>query len=779
MPLESAPSFLARLADPDVSTRQLALIELEWISASDAAAGEELFEAIVSKVRDPDPTVRSLAVARLEDLGDARAVPALVTALEDEDEKVRETALTALREFRTEAGAAALLPSIAHPKAQVREAVIIALREHRDPRAVEPLLRATADEDPRVRREAVVTLAYLRRPESVSALRERLRDPEASVRRVAIGALDFFNAPVLVPDFIDALRDDDWQVRREAAIVLGRTKVTQGIPALLQALEDRYWQVRKEAILSLGKLGATAASGALIALLHDDTPDIRKAAAQALGDLRARSAAPTLTRLANDADAEVRKAARHALGLLLVLLVVFVLGGCKRSDGEKPQEVIRISFGVQDSTISCASGGILVRELGLLDKYLPKTGRYANTKYEVEWKSFTSGPPITTDMVAGKIDIGLMGDFPSVANADAFGKSGKHSYYTAVIAGSVEGNGNVVLVPADSPVTSLSELKGKQISVPFGSSAHGTLVRAIRDLGWDPEKDVTLVSQAPEVGGSALRGHKIDAHADFVPYGELFQFRKYARKIYEGGTAHVPTSVGVVVRDEFAERYPEVLVGYLRATLEADRLFTEEPEKYSELVQKVAGVDAEVVYMFQGPLGIQTRDFSLKPEYRKGLETAVATLKLLKKDLNVDVNAFVVDRFIRQAAKESGLDYDARIQNYAPLPVTGIEITEPKLVAQIWVKDEPKVRTYATIASALGALSELSAAGKSTRAVYVHDRNTGSKLFADFAYFVRSGSEISAFLLKKDAETWSRDHGGAPVAALDELRAKPLQAIAK
>ncbi|WP_394844253.1 HEAT repeat domain-containing protein [Pendulispora brunnea] len=769
MAVEFAPSFLSRLTDPDASIRQLALIELEWLSSSDAVAGEELFEVLVAKVRDPDPTVRSLAVARLEDLGDARAVPALVSALEDEDEKVRETALTALREFRTEAGAAALLPGMAHPSAQVREAVIIALREHRDPRAVEPLLRATADESPRVRREAVVTLAYLRRPESVSALRERLRDPEASVRKVAIGALDFFNSPALVPDFIEVLRDDDWQVRREAAIVLGRSKVSQGIPALLEALEDRYWQVRKEAISSLGKLGATAASGALIALLHDDTPDIRKAAAQALGELRARSAAPTLTRLANDADAEVRKAARHALGLLLVL-VLFVLGGCKRSEGEKPQEVIRISFGVQDSTISCATGGILVRELGLLDKYLPKTGRYANAKYEVEWKSFTSGPPITTDMVAGKIDIGLLGDFPSVANADAFRKLGKHSYYTAIIAGSVDGNGNAVLVPSDSPVTSLSELKGKQISVPFGSSAHGTLVRAIRDLGWDPDKDVTLVSQAPEVGGTALRGHKIDAHADFVPYGELFQFRKYARKIYEGGTAHVPTSVGVVARDEFADRYPEVLVGYLRATLEADRLFTEEPEKYSELVQKVSGVDAEVVYMFQGPLGLQTRDYTLKPEYRKGLETAVATLALLKKDLNVDVNAFVVDRFIRQAAKESGLDYDARIRNYAPLPIAGVDITEPKLVAQIWVKDEPKVRAYATIGAALSALGELTAGGKSTRAFYVHDRNTGSKLFADFAYFVRSGSEIAAFLLKKDAETWSRGHGNAPVVSFDGLR---------
>jgi len=479
------------------------------------------------------------------------------------------------------------------------------------------------------------------------------------------------------------------------------------------------------------------------------------------------------------------KFSSHILLAFLGIATILTLGACKRGTSEGNSETIHIAIGVQDSTISCASGGILVRELGLLDKYLPKTGRYANVHYEVEWKSFTSGPPITTDMVAGKIDFGLMGDFPSVANADAFKTAGKRSIYTAIISGSVDGGGNAVLVPADSPAETLSDLKGKQISVPFGSSAHGTLLRAIRDLGWDPEKDVTLVSQSPEVGGSALRGHKIDAHADFVPYTELFPFRKYARKIYDGSTAHVPTSVGVVVRGEYADRYPEILVAYLRATIEADRLFTEEPEKYSELVQKVSGVDAEVVYMFQGPAGIQTRDYSIKPEYRKGLEVAVSTFKMLKKEMNADIGDFVQDRFIRQAAKESGLDYDARLANYAPLPiaehdaVTGRPITDAKLAAQIWVKDEPKVRAYASIATASAALSELATTGKTERAVYVHDRNSGLKLLADFAYFVRSEAEVSAFLLKKDAEAWSRAHGGSSVLHWGDLRSKSLQAVAK
>ena len=39
-------------------------------------------------------------------------------------------------------------------------------------------------------------------------------------------------------------------------------------------------------------------------------------------------------------------------------------------------EVIRISIGTQDQVINTAVGGATVRELGLLEKHLPTTGKY-------------------------------------------------------------------------------------------------------------------------------------------------------------------------------------------------------------------------------------------------------------------------------------------------------------------------------------------------------------------------------------------------------------------
>lgn len=458
---------------------------------------------------------------------------------------------------------------------------------------------------------------------------------------------------------------------------------------------------------------------------------------------------------------------RQALRAILLLAALLAVSACKPEAGE----TIRIAIGTQDTTINCATGGILIRELKLLEKHLPRDGRYKGVSYEIVWKDFTSGPPLTSEMVAEKLDIGAMADFPGVLNGVAFQKQGGRSLFIAALSGSFTGGGNGVVVPESSPAQSLSDLKGKQISVPFGSSAHGMLLRAIRDLGWDPEKDVTLVSQSPEVGGSSLKAGKIDAHADFVPFAELFPFRGFARKIYDGSSVKTPTAHGVLVRAAYAEKYPEIVVAFLKAVIEADRLFAADPEHYSELIEKVTGVEAEVNYMFHGPLGIQTRDFTLKPEVRRSLEVAVDTLALLKRtDTHLDVGAFVNDRFIRRASEELGVDYDARLRSYERLPLqandalSGEPITEPNLAAQIWVEGEPKVRAYRSPGSALDALSRLEAEGKRARVVYVHDRESGVKLLAERAWYARrADGELSAFLSKPDAEAWAKQHAAEVV----------------
>lgn len=431
-------------------------------------------------------------------------------------------------------------------------------------------------------------------------------------------------------------------------------------------------------------------------------------------------------------------------------------------------ETLRVAIGTQDPTINTATGGLLIRELKLLEKHLPHDGKYKDVTYDIQWRNFTTGAAITNDQIAGKVDFGVMADFPGSFNGVAHEKAGRKSIFITVLSGSVKGSGNGIVVPTASPVQSLAELKGKTISVPFASTAHGLLLRAVKAQGWDPEKDVTITTQAPEVAGTALQSNQIEAHADFVPFAELFPWRGFARKIYDGSQANGPTFHGALVDAAYAEKYPEIVVAYLQAALEADQLFAAEPEKYSELIAQITGVDAEVNYLFHGPLGLQTRDLTWKPEYRQAVGTSIETLKLLKKaDQGLDLNTFVNDSYIKSAFKAAGKDYDASLKDYAQLPlkakdaITGEEIKDFKRVAQIWVKGEPLVRHYATAENALKALKAIETEGKTARVVYAQDRDTGIKLLGAQAWFVRTDAgEVSAFLLKDQAEKWSKDHGG-------------------
>ncbi len=470
---------------------------------------------------------------------------------------------------------------------------------------------------------------------------------------------------------------------------------------------------------------------------------------------------------------------------LLVTSVLF-MGACSTaevgpdgeaiSSGSNSGEVIRISIGTQDQVINTAVGGATVRELELLEKYLPTDGKYEGVEYDIQWSSYTSGPPITNKMLANQIDIGLMGDFPAVINLIKFQQEAEDadSIFIGTLAYSPNGAGNAVVVPKDSDVTSLADLKGGTVSVPFGSAAHGMVLKALADAGIDPETDVDLISQAPEVGGSSLRTGQIDAHADFVPFGELFPFRGFAKKIFDGAQTGVPTLHGITVRSDFAEEHPEIVVAYMKAVLEANQMFQADPEGISAQIEEWSGVDKEVVYMFLGPSGLQPLDPTIRELQVSALKNSIATLTSLGKIENPvdpeEVTNWIDEGYLLTAMEEMGLDYDEVIATAESYQITGEDaltgeaIEDPKLAAQFWVQDEEKVTNFASIPNMLKALATLQADSKAADVMFVHDRNNGWKLFAENSYFVSSGDEVSAFLLESDAQAYAATSGGTMTA---------------
>ncbi|HEX7659797.1 MAG TPA: ABC transporter substrate-binding protein [Pseudonocardiaceae bacterium] len=134
----------------------------------------------------------------------------------------------------------------------------------------------------------------------------------------------------------------------------------------------------------------------------------------------------------------------------------------------------------------------------------------ANTPYKIKWDDFTSGPPMLEAANAGAIDIGQVGNTPPVFSAA--------SNANIDVVGTLQGReGDGILVPKNSTITTLAGLRGKTIAVGQGTSANGTLLNALNKAGLKPS-DVKLAYLQPADAYSALAQGSVDAWAIWDPY---------------------------------------------------------------------------------------------------------------------------------------------------------------------------------------------------------------------------------------------------------------------
>jgi NitT/TauT family transport system substrate-binding protein len=432
-------------------------------------------------------------------------------------------------------------------------------------------------------------------------------------------------------------------------------------------------------------------------------------------------------------------------------------------------QTIEIGIGTQNTTTNTVTGGVVMKELKLLEKHLPKTGKYQKANFKIDWQNFTSGPPITNGMMANRIHIGMMGDYPLLVNGATGQQSKNETQLVAIIAYNAHGAGNGLVVHKDSPYYALEDLKGKNLSVPFGSAAHGMLLQAMKTRGW-PENFWNLANQSPEVGTTNLQEKRLDGHANFVPFAELLPYRGFARKIFDGAETKVPTFHGVVARKDFAEQHPEIVVAYIKALMEANDWVRKNPRQAAEKIEEWTKIEKEVVYIFLGPGGIHTLDPTIKPKWLETIATGADVLRSLGRMKDFNIPAWVNDRYVKQAFKERGLDYErqlASLSNYEVAgkdPVCNAPITKPRDGGEIWVEGGDVVPFSSQGCTLLGVRKFLGE-GKKVRAVYVYDRGLGIKVFADKAFYAfsdQAGKQAEAlpFLLRKDAQAHATKTGG-------------------
>ena len=209
---------------------------------------------------------------------------------------------------------------------------------------------------------------------------------------------------------------------------------------------------------------------------------------------------------------------------------------------------------------------------------------------EIKWIDFQFGPPLLEAINVGSVDFGFVGDSPPI-----FAQAGR-AMIRYVAAVKSDGSTQAIIVPQDSPIRTLADLKGKRIAFGRGSSAHNLLVAALEKagLGWG---DITPAPLAPTDATAAFLKGSVDAWSIWDPYLALAELKEKARVIAFGKDVHKPNAFYIAGAD-FVEKYPS-LVARLNAAFASEGGWADaHHEEVAKAQAEATGVDIEAIRRF-------------------------------------------------------------------------------------------------------------------------------------------------------------------------------------
>ncbi|AIR91075.1 ABC transporter substrate-binding protein [Pseudomonas cremoricolorata] len=139
------------------------------------------------------------------------------------------------------------------------------------------------------------------------------------------------------------------------------------------------------------------------------------------------------------------------------------------------------------------------------------SGVLEGAPYTVDWKHFQSAAPVAEGLQAGALDLGFLGDSGFIFLA-AKGAPVK-------LIGVSRQNPDTIalLVPKDSPVKTIADLKGKKVAYWPGAWSQQLTLRALEKAGL-PNDYVEFVKLMPIDAAAALPRGSIDAFPVWEPY---------------------------------------------------------------------------------------------------------------------------------------------------------------------------------------------------------------------------------------------------------------------
>ncbi|MDZ8223425.1 MULTISPECIES: sulfonate ABC transporter substrate-binding protein [unclassified Nostoc] len=212
---------------------------------------------------------------------------------------------------------------------------------------------------------------------------------------------------------------------------------------------------------------------------------------------------------------------------------------------------------------------------------------FAASGTSVTWSEFPAGPPLLEALNAGSIDFGYTGESPPI-----FAQAGGIPLvYVAYDPWSPKAE--AILVPKDSPIKSVAELKGKKVAFAKGSNANYLLVKALEKAGVQ-YSDIQPITLTPADARAAFERKKVDAWAIWDPYLAAVQAATGARTLVDA-TGLAPNRGYYLAAKSFVDAKPDSLKIVLDQVKKVSDWAKNNPSEIAKFLSPALGIDAPVL----------------------------------------------------------------------------------------------------------------------------------------------------------------------------------------
>jgi sulfonate transport system substrate-binding protein len=218
----------------------------------------------------------------------------------------------------------------------------------------------------------------------------------------------------------------------------------------------------------------------------------------------------------------------------------------------------------------------------------------------VVWTEFPSGPPLLEALNVGAIDFGNTGEAPPIF-AQAAGAPIQYVAYEPPAP-----KGEAILVPKDSKLTSVAELRGKKVALNKGSNVHYLLVKALEKAGVK-YSEVEPVFLAPADARAAFERGAVDAWVIWDPFQAAAEAATGARTLADG-TGVVSNYQFYFSSKKFLESYPGIVDLVLAELREVDDWAKSDIHAVANQLAPAIGLPVGVV-----EVALKRQSYGIKP----------------------------------------------------------------------------------------------------------------------------------------------------------------------